>query len=231
MRMIHLLTILAPVTALAVGPLLAQESGGPADPVLVRVSAPRPWFAPWFYVRSRMQASVPEYQAIDGLRFKDYTFSEADDSFGGIYQYATRRQALARYDAAYLERGRQRYGADYNVYIYTILDSLDRNIQPEVTETEMKDQVVFAPAGADARSAKAWFSAEKAELSAQAGLRRAYLVMTEEGRVGIVLQWADVRQGESYLSDRWRQNFARDFGGAPQISEFRVPLALNNHSR
>ncbi|MBX7059864.1 MAG: hypothetical protein K1X75_17510 [Leptospirales bacterium] len=231
MKHFLLIRALAIPAALAAGSAFAQGAGEPSDPVLIRVSAPRPWYAPWFLVRSKMRSSIPEYQAIDGLRYKDFAINDQEGAFGGLYSYATRRQAQARYNQTYMERSRERFGSAYYVKIYSILEAIESDAQPAVREGEMIDCLVALPAGVDRRNAMNWFSARKSQLSAVAGLRRAYLIADSDGNLSLVYQWLDEAHADEGLNAAWQTQFRDAFGAAPEITRFQIPIALNNTGR
>lgn len=83
----------------------------------------KPWFAWRGLVSSRMEKSLPEYQAIPGLEEKFYSFWEGSDRFGGIYFWRNRSDADAWFQASWFERIEKQYGEKGIVNSYSIVSS------------------------------------------------------------------------------------------------------------
>ena len=70
-------------------PAMAEQNFGIGlsgnSPVAVVVKVPTPWYAPKFFVTSKMRDTIPQYQAIAGLNFKAFSFAKADRHYGGVY--------------------------------------------------------------------------------------------------------------------------------------------------
>lgn len=94
------LTAALPVTAAPVKPAVGEYVA------IVRIK--KPWYAPKFYVKKKMQDSIPEYQAAPGLTAKYYTFGE-EGTFGGIYLWRDASAVSAWFTPAWVEERRKKY--------------------------------------------------------------------------------------------------------------------------
>ncbi|MFM8914567.1 MAG: hypothetical protein ACKOE6_16865, partial [Flammeovirgaceae bacterium] len=70
----------------------------------------KPWYAWKALVVKKMKKSIPEYSAIEGLRYKYYSFTSTHDHFGGIYLWASAQNASNWFNAAWYDRTEKKYG-------------------------------------------------------------------------------------------------------------------------
>ncbi len=226
---VAMVLVITGVTGIAAQSQARRNDG----PVVARVSAPRPWFAPWFLVTGRMQDSIGEYQAIPGLIYKDYTLSDAEDSFGGIYYYESRWRADARYTADFVERGRRKYGSAYRVDLFPALALLEVAPALAVARGNMFAAIATVPSDVAENRADVIreFAADASALRAVAGLRRIYLVQIDDFHFGYIYLWQDAESARTGYATAWTAAMRARFGNPPDVDEFAAPISLNNQAR
>lgn len=82
----------------------------------------KPWYAWRSLIISKMEESIPEYKAIEGLNQKLYSFTEDHKQFGGIYLWKTQKNASTWFNQAWYDRTEKKYGEKGIVDFYTVLD-------------------------------------------------------------------------------------------------------------
>ncbi|MFM8832203.1 MAG: hypothetical protein ACKOEV_00940 [Cytophagales bacterium] len=87
---------------------------------LVITKVKKPWYAWRSLVVGKMKKSFPEYQAIDGLGEKFYSFTENHKLFGGIYLWNNKAAAQAWFTEKWFERTEKSYGQRGQVDYYEI---------------------------------------------------------------------------------------------------------------
>jgi hypothetical protein len=88
-------------------------------PAVVIVRVKSPWWAPKFLISRKFAEAVPEYAAAPGLVHKAFTF--IDDCYGGVYEWRTRAQAEAWFDAKWHGRVKRLRGVEGDVRIFDVL--------------------------------------------------------------------------------------------------------------
>lgn len=86
--------------------------------VITKVS--KPWYASREMVVGRMRASIPEYQAIKGLKQKFYAFSENYQTLGGIYLWQSNQAAKNWFNQSWFKKVKEKYGKEGVVDFYRI---------------------------------------------------------------------------------------------------------------
>lgn len=81
-----------------------------------------------------MEKSIPEYQAIQGLAEKYFSFWEGTDRIGGIYFWERKSDADAWFQASWFERIERQYGEKGIVDSYSILSSAEISTFPLIGE-------------------------------------------------------------------------------------------------
>ena len=81
----------------------------------------KPWYAWRSLVIGKMEKSIPEYRAINGLNQKLYAFTENHKQFGGIYLWKTDKEAKNWFNQAWYDITEKRYGQKGIVDYYTVL--------------------------------------------------------------------------------------------------------------
>jgi hypothetical protein len=83
-----------------------------------------PWYAPrWLIVRKFRQA-VPQYQALDGLERKQFSFAQNGD-YGGVYLWSRRSAAEAWFGPDWHARIKSQRGVDADVRLIDVSEGLD----------------------------------------------------------------------------------------------------------
>jgi heme-degrading monooxygenase HmoA len=89
--------------------------------ILTITKVKKPWYAWRSLVAKKMKQSIPEYQAINGLLEKFYSFTDNNKLFGGIYQWKSEADAKAWFNQAWFDRTEKLYGIKGTVEYYQIL--------------------------------------------------------------------------------------------------------------
>lgn len=95
----------------------------------------KPWYAPNFFVKSKMNDSIPEYKAISGLVWKSYSIEKESGKFGGIYLWDSETSAITWFNQAWFERIKDKYGEETKVPVLQVIWSPEFN---EFTEKKIK---------------------------------------------------------------------------------------------
>ena len=78
--------------------------------VLTWTRVQKPWYAPNFLVKIKMNDSIPEYLAIQGLLWKSYTIEKDNGKFGGIYFWDSKTSATKWFNPEWFNRIKSKYG-------------------------------------------------------------------------------------------------------------------------
>jgi heme-degrading monooxygenase HmoA len=163
----------------------------------------KPWYASRGMVVSRMRKSIPEYQAIKGLKNKYYSFTENHKLFGGIYFWETEKDAKTWFDKAWFERTEKKYGQKGIVEYYQIL-----NIQ-NIAKTSQNEGKFWAVLS---------FSTKKSEIDENAdGLIKIIQLKNEKAETGFLTLWQSKASTEKYFA---QSKYANTF--------FDTPILLDN---
>jgi hypothetical protein len=145
--------------------------------VVVKVKSP--WYAPRWLIVRKFRESVPEYQALQGLERKAFSFAQADGAFGGVYLWSHRAQAEAHFNDAWHERVRRLRGTEGDVRVFDV----NRVLDGPLASVEEGPMVVAMTAGKLERYAAA------------AGLRWA-----SEGAGVVVSAWQSRSEAERFFA-------------------------------
>jgi len=86
-----------------------------ATAVVTVVQVPSPWYAPRFVIASKMRSTIAQYQQINGLAFKTYSFARDSGDFGGIYFWQDKAAAQAWFTPEWFARVQKERGSAGNV--------------------------------------------------------------------------------------------------------------------
>jgi heme-degrading monooxygenase HmoA len=114
----------------------------------------KPWYAPNFFVKSKMNDSIPEYKAISGLVWKSYSIEKESGKFGGIYLWDSETSAITWFNQAWFDRIEKKYGEKGVVEYYKIqqiktiatVNSDAKNLYATITHT--KEDTFFVDSSA-----------------------------------------------------------------------------------
>jgi hypothetical protein len=234
-RALHATTAAAGLAAAALlaTPAQAQLQGGqgfePGAAVMAVVKVPTPWYAPRFFVTSKMRQTMPQYEALPGLAFKAFSFAQADGHFGGIYLWSDLASARAWFSPAWFERVARERGAPGEVRLFEVLAVIDTQPGGPPADAHSAAVAAIATAAVPAGAAKAELAGRlQRALAAQPplpGLLRRMLVATEGGRYGHVSLWADQAAATQWLQ---RGKPAADvaLGADSTVEWFDTPILL-----
>ena len=100
--------------------LALRETPGAAVTV---VQVKSPWYAPRGFIVRKFRDAVPEFQALDGLERKQFSFAQNGD-YGGIYTWSRRADAEAWFGPQWHERVRRQRGVDGAVRFIAVTEGL-----------------------------------------------------------------------------------------------------------
>jgi len=156
---------------------------------LVITKVKKPWYAWRSLVVGKMKKSFPEYQAIDGLGEKFYSFTENHKLFGGIYLWNNKAAAQAWFTEKWFERTEKSYGQRGQVDYYEIE-------KIETLKTTSQSDVTFWAALCDGRLS----DVQKAE-----GLIKVIFIKDEKEKAGLLTIWETRERAVTYFSNQRRQ--------------------------
>lgn len=156
---------------------------------LVITKVKKPWYAWRALVVGKMKKSFPEYQAIDGLGEKFYSFTENHKLFGGIYLWNNKAAAQAWFTEKWFERTEKSYGQRGQVDYYEIE-------KIETLKTTSQSDVTFWAALCDGRLS----DVQKAE-----GLIKVIFIKDEKEKAGLLTIWETRERAVTYFSNQRRQ--------------------------
>ena len=195
----------------------AQPTASPSHqlpmntPVVTITKVKTPWYALPFLLRRGFAKAVPEYQQVDGLRFKYFAHTMHPNRFGGIYLWESDAQARRWFGAQWFARVQQTYKTAGTVDYY-----------PLVSEQQ------FVAEGYDYRAAECQSvtlllhrtdaAAEQRAAQGPPGLLRLYVVREGADARSLVLLFASSAAAAAYLATR----------PAGQPKRFDTPVLLHN---
>ncbi|MGN6151233.1 MAG: hypothetical protein ACTHOH_04380 [Lysobacteraceae bacterium] len=197
-------------------PILPAPADGASGPVMAIVEVPRPWYVPDALIVRKMRATLPQYRALPGLRFKAYSFARPGGDFGGVYLWRDRAAAEAWFTPAWFERVRRERGVEGRVRLFALSES--PSFASDVSDWGAFPHavvVVVAGTGDAARSipGRAGFPSLRTE-----GALALYPIRTADGPGAAVL-WRDAARARAWLA---RNGFGK--GSAARVAWFDTPL-------
>jgi heme-degrading monooxygenase HmoA len=154
--------------------------------ILVITKVKKPWYAWRSLVVGKMKKSFPEYQSIDGLGEKFYSFTENRKLFGGIYFWNTKASAKAWFTEKWFERTENLYGQRGQVDYYEIE-------KMETLKTTSESDITFWAALSEGHFPQM----RKAE-----GLVKVVSIKNEKGKVSLLTIWETKETAVSYFSNQ-----------------------------
>jgi hypothetical protein len=70
----------------------------------------KPWYAWKGLVVGKMRKSIPEYEAVKGLKHKFYSFTDDHKYFGGIYLWKSEQESKNWFNQTWFDRTEKKYG-------------------------------------------------------------------------------------------------------------------------
>jgi heme-degrading monooxygenase HmoA len=164
----------------------------PAYTTLVITKVTTPWYAWRSMVLNRMKGSIPEYQAIKGLKQKFYAFSENHQLFGGIYLWETEKAAQTWFNQAWFDKTKEKYGKKGIVEYYQI-EKITEIAQPEKNEGNF--WAVFA-----------WTQPDFLLDNQATGLIKIITLKNDSGKSGILSLWQSKETAQKYFANQKLEN-------------------------
>jgi hypothetical protein len=226
-------TIATAVSAVSM-PAMAEQDFGVGlsgnSPVAVVVKVPTPWYAPKFFVTSRMRDTIPQYQAIAGLNFKAFSFARSDGHYGGIYLWKDLHAARAWFTPQWFERVEQERGAAANVRVVEVVLALDNT--PGGTPANANSSAVATvveisiPAGVSKERIAQGYAAAVPGFQRVPGLLRKYFITTADGKFGGIYIWKDEASANAWFTPAWRDRVLKEYGQPASLEWFDTPILL-----
>ncbi len=205
----------------------STAAAAPTTPVVTLVKVAKPWYVPGFILVGKFRETIPQYEAIPGLKFKIYTLSR-DGAFGGIYLWRDRAAAEAWFNEAWFQRVRTQRGVEGRVQYFeapVILDNV-----PAGTATPADGRTVTSlvtipiPAGVTREQISAGFRQAVPVYHKVPGLLRKYFILTADGKFGGIYLWKDEQAARVHYSDAWRAEAQKRYGASPTVEFFEAPV-------
>ncbi len=129
MKPISILLTLFGAVVLTTHPTMTHAQQNASAPVAVGktvtvVKVKAPWYGFGFLLKGAFEKSIPTYQAIKGLQFKYYHYTDTPDSgrvFGGIYLWQQQADAERWFSPAWYDRVRRERNTEGRVAFYELM--------------------------------------------------------------------------------------------------------------
>jgi hypothetical protein len=225
--------VAAAVTSLG-SPTLAQpipgEGAVPTAAVAVVVKVPTPWYAPKFFVASKMRDTIPPYESLQGLNFKAFSFARADGHYGGIYLWKDVASARQWFTPEWFARVERERGASADVRFFEVAAVL---VNPPDGARSDPDSAAVAtiveipiPPGIGKDKVVEGLAASVSTFQRVPGLLRKYFITTPQGKFGGIYLWKDEASAKAWFTDAWSDRVRREYGQAATVEWFDTPILL-----
>lgn len=87
---------------------------------LVITKVKKPWYAWRSLVVGKMKKSIPDFQKVEGLKEKYFSFTNNHKKFGGLYLWDAEENAKQFFNQAWFERIEKKYGEKGIVNFYKV---------------------------------------------------------------------------------------------------------------
>jgi len=198
----------------------AADSLPPVPAVIAIVTIPSPRLAPGWYITHRMRATIPQYAAAPGLRWKAYTQASGPRTFGGVYEWASRAAADRWLDAAWRERVRTSYRPGGRVRLFEVGAGVEAASLPTTPQPSFSGMAILQPVPQPWATAAGRGALDV--LKTATGLLFGRLLRGETGEMAILSVWTSKAQAEAGLA---RANLPA-MDPTTKAESFRVPVFL-----
>ncbi len=199
-----------------------------ATAVVTVVQVPSPWYAPRFVIASKMRSTIAQYQQINGLAFKTYSFARDSGDFGGIYFWQDKAAAQAWFTPEWFARVQKERGSAGNVRYFEAPVSIDNT--PGGTPANAHSQGVATlveidtPAGISRERLIQEFKQAVPVYQKIPGLLRKHFTLSDTGTFGGIYLWKDEASAQAWFNEAWHARVRSQYGQHAKIQWFDTPI-------
>jgi heme-degrading monooxygenase HmoA len=219
--------ILTSVPAYAQTP---NASEGSTYPVVVVVKIPTPWYAFKALVVSKMRDTIAEYERIDALTYKVFSFAKETGDFGGIYYWKDRQAAQNWFTPQWFERVKNERGNPAAVRYFEAPVTIDNTTggTPRNAESKGVATVVEIPTPSGVSKARLIeeFKAAVPTYQKVHGLLRKHFTISDTGAFGGIYIWSDEASAKAWFSSSWHEQVRSKYGYEAKVEWFDTPILL-----
>jgi heme-degrading monooxygenase HmoA len=207
-------------------PLDAKPPG--SFPVVTVVKVPAPWYAPRVLITSKMRDTIPQYQQINGLAFKAYSFAKESGDFGGIYFWQNAAAAQAWFNPEWFARVQKERGVIGKVRFFEAPVTIDNT--PGGTQENTHSQGVATLVEIDTPRVVSKerliqeFKLAMPTYQKIPGLLRKHFTISDAGTFGGIYLWKDEASAQTWFNQTWHAQVQAKYGQAAKIEWFATPI-------
>jgi hypothetical protein len=169
------------------------------QPIVTITKVRKPWYVLPFILRRAFKKAVPEYQKIEGLKFKYFATTNDGKHFGGIYLWETKEKAAALFSEKWFEAVRRRFKTEGIVNHYTLQAVADHTPVGFDFQTIEKNSVaIFIQALSDGQINKFLMTPQ--------GLLRAYTV-NSKSQLALILLFNNRKLLDEFVENNFLKNY------------------------
>lgn len=207
-----------------------DSKGESPYPVVVVVKIPTPWYAPKALVVSKMRDSIPQYERIDGLTFKVFSFAKGSGDFGGIYHWKDKQTAQNWFTPEWFERVKKERGNPAVVRCFDApltIDNTSGGTPANVNSSGVATVVeIPTPVGVSRDRLIEEFKAAAPTYQKVPGLLRKHFTIGDRGAFGGIYIWKDEASAKAWFNSSWYERVRTKYGHDAKIEWFETPILL-----
>ena len=221
-------TLLAASAGFAQTPTQPEPKSTFSTPIVAIVKVPAPWYAPKFVIASKMRDTIPQYQKMNGLVFKTFSFAREGGEFGGIYFWQDRAAAQAWFTPEWFARVQKERGSVGQVRYFEAQVSIDNtpggttaNAHSEGVATVVE---IDTPAGISREHLIQEFKLAVPTYQKIPGLMRKHFTISDTGAFGGIYLWKDEASAQAWFNAAWHARVRSQYGQNAKIQWFDTPI-------